>query len=147
MMIRVLFLLHYVSSSKILRFHCIMQQIKDQKGGTFPPSRRWREKYSCRRRKGEHLFELVKPNWLGYREEGRRLTVEEYYKKEKEQVEKRNKRERELEKENTRPFRVWFSRVFYEWSCVACGKRENEYGQRNRNIKEYIPNKVKSPDR
>ena len=79
------------------------------------PSGFWRKKFKCKRLKGDHNFELVKPseNWH-FKEEYPELTVEEYY----------EKKDREDDECRDNPLRWCRFGKYRHYKCVACGKHE-----------------------
>lgn len=73
----------------------------------------WRKKYACRKRKGPHLFALVKPKFaIG--DIKIRMSVGEYY-------DMREQQDRKDRAENKRTRLYWFG-VMYYWQCESCGK-------------------------
>ena len=89
------------------------------------PSGKWRKKYQCRNTKGDHEFQLVKPDY-SFMDKYRDLTVDEYYEQEKEKKAERDD---------------FFSRVMYHYRCIHCQKKEYAWGEEkvpNRKIRKLI---------
>lgn len=82
------------------------------------PQGKWREKYACRKLKGDHTFQLVKPKFLGWVPAIHAMSVREYYEHEE------LRRAEEMVKGGS-ALRSWFG-VTYYWKCTACGKEEWE---------------------
>lgn len=108
-----------------------MQPYKQEKPRGKTPSGKWRELYPCRKLKGEHQFELVKPKYLDWVENIRKMSVREYY-----EFEEMRRGEEIIKNQST--IRKWFG-VLYHWRCRACGKEELESTNRlNKRIKQRV---------
>jgi len=101
------------------------------------PSGLWRKKFPCRRNKGEHTFKLVKPRFLSWIKDYKEMSVEEYYRRQAEQVEKDLKEYKKKVAGGGRFFMTPSNHYAYE--CTACGKEEMKSDRyENKKIKVIV---------
>lgn len=116
-----------------------MQKLKKIKVAHTLPKGKWREKYACRPNKGDHVFVLVKPDFVDRYPELKGMSVVAYYEHEEKE---RRKKEREWRRQ-ARELGLYngsvmgYSYPLGRWyECKHCGKSEYEpAGNINKKIK------------